>query len=105
MANLLFIPLIILVGYLLLIRPQQQRVRRQQQLLASISVGDQVVTAGGIVARVVSLDEDRAELEVAPGTTVVFLRQAISRRIEEPEPVTDAGQQADHGSGEAEGEV
>ncbi len=42
---------------------------------------------------------------MAPGTTVVFLRQAISRRIEEPEPVTDAGQQADHGSGEAEGEV
>lgn len=86
MSTLIFIPLILIVGYFLLIRPQQQRVRRQQQLMASISVGDQVVTAGGIVATVVSLEEDRASLEVSPGMTMVFLRQAISRRLEGPEP-------------------
>lgn len=84
MANLILIPLILVVGYLLLIRPQQQRVRRQQELMSSISVGDQVVTAGGIVATVTAIDEERAWLEIAPGVTVEFLRQAISRRLEPP---------------------
>ncbi len=85
-TSYVFIPLILIVGYFFLIRPQQQRVRRQQQLLSSIQVGDQVVTAGGIVARVSSLDDERASLEVAPGTNVVFLRQAIARRLDEGSP-------------------
>jgi preprotein translocase subunit YajC len=84
MANLLFIPLVLIVGYLLLVRPQQQRVRRQQELLSSVRVGDEVVTAGGMVGRVVSLDEERVWLELAPGMTVQFLRQAIARRVEVP---------------------
>jgi len=82
----LLIP-ILLFGflYVLLIRPQQQRVRRQQALISSIEVGDEVLTAVGIVGRVTRLDADRVDLEVAPGITLTFLRGAITRRLG-PEP-------------------
>ena len=88
----LLIP-ILLFGflYVLLIRPQQQRVRRQQALVSSIQVGDEVLTAGGIVGRITALEGDRVHLEVAPGMTLTFLRPAITRRLgpelpEEEEP-------------------
>jgi preprotein translocase subunit YajC len=70
--------------WLLLIRPQQQRVRRQQGLLESLQEGDEVVTAGGMVGRIRTLHDDRADIELAPGVVVTFLRGAVSQRVVEP---------------------
>ena len=67
----------------LLIRPQQQRARKQRELVASLEVGDRVVTAGGLVARIVGLTEEQASLEAAPGVTLTFLRAAINRKLDE----------------------
>jgi preprotein translocase subunit YajC len=80
------LPLLLLgaVMWFLLIRPQQQRVRRQQALLQSLEVGDEVITAGGMVGRIRSLDDQRAAIELAPGVVVDFLRGAISQRLVEP---------------------
>jgi len=77
------LPLVLIVGmmWLLLIRPQQQRVRRQQALLSSLAVGDEVVTAGGLIGRIVALDDERMSVELAPGV-VAFVRAAVSHRIE-----------------------
>ena len=49
-----------------------------------MSVGDEVVTAGGIHGRVVALDADVAEVEVAPGVVLTFLRRPISRPADRP---------------------
>jgi preprotein translocase subunit YajC len=78
------LPLVLIVGmmWLLLIRPQQQRVRRQQALLSSLAVGDEVVTAGGLIGRIVALDDERMSVELAPGVVVPFVRAAVSHRIE-----------------------
>ena len=88
--GLLLIPLILVVMYLLLLRPQQQRVRRQRELVMSIDVGDEVVTAGGMIGRVVELSDDRAWLEVADDVVIEILRIAITRKTESPR-VTDHG--------------
>lgn len=78
----LIFPLVVLgLMWLLLIRPQQQRVRRQQELVASLQVGDEVVTAGGAMGRIVALDADEARIEVAPGVVVRFLRLAVNARV------------------------
>ncbi len=70
--------------YFLLLRPQQQRVRRQRELITAIGVGDRVVTAGGLIGRVVDLTDDRMQLEIADGVVVEVLRladQPATRRV------------------------
>ena len=49
LAQLLPIVLIIAVFYVLLIRPQQKRQRQLQETIASLKIGDRVVTTGGII--------------------------------------------------------
>ncbi|MEA2717603.1 MAG: preprotein translocase subunit YajC [Actinomycetota bacterium] len=86
MAALL--PLIITFGLMwaLLIRPQQRRVRQHQELVATVSAGDEVITTGGIVGTILFVVDDIVTLEVAPGLSIRLLRSAIQSRIA---PYTD----------------
>jgi preprotein translocase subunit YajC len=92
----LLLPLVLLaLMWVLLVRPQQQRVRRQRELIASLEVGDEVVTAGGVVGQVVGLEEDEVRLEVARGVTMRFVRLAVSSRVEPTtETVEEPGPEA-----------
>jgi preprotein translocase subunit YajC len=79
------LPLLIIIGvfavaYVLFIRPRQQRMRQQQTVGRQMSVGDAVVSAGGIYGTVVALDSDVVEVEVSPGVVLTFLRKAVSQR-------------------------
>lgn len=83
------LPLLILIvvfagGYLLFIRPRQQKIKQQQQQKRQLSVGDPVVTAGGIHGKIVGLDADVAEVEVAPGVILTVLTRAISLHPDAP---------------------
>ncbi len=71
----------LLVSYFVLILPQQLAQRSQRKELARLSVGDEVVTIGGLVGRLVA-DEggDVVELEIAEGVRVRVVRRAISHR-------------------------
>jgi preprotein translocase YajC subunit len=64
-------------------RPQQQRMRKQRELLGSLEIGDTIATAGGMVGRIVELTDERAVIEVGDGVHIEFLRAAISRKVEE----------------------
>ena len=86
----LALPLLMLVGfYFLLIRPQRNKQRAQQAMLASLEVGDDVMTSGGIFGTVIDIDEDEGvvTVEIAPGTQIRMLRQGISQRFVEDEDV------------------
>ena len=90
---IIFLVLIAVVGYFLLIRPQRQRQRRQREQQSGVAVGDEILTVGGIVGRVVAVDADRVTV-VSGGDTVgfaaagseptrpVFVRNALSRKVE-----------------------
>ena len=84
MASLLPLLLLGAMMWLLLIRPQQQRVKRQQELLAALEVGDEVITAGGMIGRIRAINGDRVDIELSPGVVVEFLRGAVSQRVVEP---------------------
>jgi preprotein translocase subunit YajC len=85
----LALPLLMVVGfYFLLIRPQRNRQRQQQAVLASLEVGDEVMTTGGIFGTIVEIDEDEGVLtvEIAPGTRIRMVRNGIAQRfVEEDE--------------------
>lgn len=70
------------IFYFLILRPQRTRASRHRQLMASLAVGDEIRTAGGIFGFVRSLDEDSAVIEVEDGTRIRIARGAISTKIE-----------------------
>ena len=82
------IPFMLLVMYLLVIRPQQQRMRQQQAVVASLSVGDEVMSSAGIIGTISALDDEVATLEVAPGVALRIARGAIARRMEDAVTLT-----------------
>lgn len=72
-------------AYLVFLRPQQKRVNQQRNLVSSVEVEDEVVTVGGIVGKVVSLDEEYITLEICPEVNVKFLKIAINKKISSSE--------------------
>ncbi len=76
----LLVPIAILgVMYAVLILPQQRRVKEHRSYVASVQVGDDVVTTSGLFGTVTGLDDDRARLRIAPGVEVTVARLAIAR--------------------------
>lgn len=67
--------------YMLLVRPQRRQVMAHRQLMASLNVGDEVMTMGGIFGRILRLEDEVVDLEVAPGTSLRIARSAISRKV------------------------
>ncbi len=81
--SLIFLGLLIAIFYFMLIRPQKRRVEQHRRLLESISLGDEVVTMGGLFGTVRALREDEIELEIAPKTKIRLVKSAIARKVEE----------------------
>jgi preprotein translocase subunit YajC len=80
------------LAYFLFIRPRTQRQRQQRAQLKAASVGDEIATIGGLVGTIVSEDGDRVTVSTGNGTELVFLRQAIGRKLTPPaDPVEDDG--------------
>ena len=69
----------------LLMRQQQRRLRQHQALIASLEVGDEVVTTSGLFGTITDLDGDIAMVEVAPGVTVKVAKRAIGGLVNPPE--------------------
>lgn len=80
---LTFLPMvaIFVVFYFLLIRPQQKKQKEARAMLESLEKGNEVVTAGGILGRIVKLDEQYATVEVAQNVQMVVQRSAISQLL------------------------
>jgi preprotein translocase subunit YajC len=70
--------LIFIIFYMLMIRPQQRRVKEHQAAVAAIKKGDEVVTGGGIRGKVTKVSDDEAEVEIAQGVRVRVLKSTIS---------------------------
>lgn len=84
MGSLLFLLILFGLMWWFTIRPQQQRVRAQRALVASLSVGDEVMTAGGLVGRITRMVDNELRLEVGPGVEVRVLRSSVTARVSPP---------------------
>ena len=73
-ASVLPIVLLIVLFYFLLIRPQE---KKDKAMRDSLVVGDHICTIGGIVGKVVKIDEDELVLETSGGTRMRFKKWAI----------------------------
>jgi preprotein translocase subunit YajC len=67
--------------YFLLIRPQQKRAKEHKKLLNELKKGDEVVTNGGVIGKVTSVDESFATLEISDGVIVKVQKQGINQKM------------------------
>jgi preprotein translocase subunit YajC len=74
-----FLPIVGMVAifWFLLIRPQMRQQKTHREKIAGVKKGDQVVTAGGIVGKVLKVDDNYAEIEIAQGVKVKAVKSTI----------------------------
>lgn len=85
LLDMLILPIgIFLIMYLLLIRPQQRKMRQHQDLLKNLKAGDEVVTSGGIIGHIRSVADQFVTVEIAGNTSVKVLKQHIQELTKKP---------------------
>jgi preprotein translocase subunit YajC len=70
LAPLLMMVVFIVIFYFLLIRPQQRKAKEHQAMVGKLSAGDEVVTSGGILGRIVEVGDSFVTLEIADGVRI-----------------------------------
>ncbi|MBI4900422.1 MAG: preprotein translocase subunit YajC [Actinobacteria bacterium] len=83
--TLAMIAVLIVVGYFMIIRPQQKRTKAAAALQASIQDGSRVMMSGGIFGTVRHMGDKQVVVEVSPGVELTFVRQAIIRPLKDDE--------------------
>jgi preprotein translocase subunit YajC len=91
LVQLMPILLMFVIFYLLLLRPQQQRVKAHREMVANIRRGDTVGTSGGIIGKVTKVKDDgELEVEIAENTRVRVIRGTVSEVRVKGEPVKES---------------
>ena len=83
-----FVPilLIFVIMYFLMIRPQQKKVKEHKAMVEALRRGDQVVTSGGMIGKVVKVADAEVEVELAPNVKVRVVKSTIAQVTSKTEP-------------------
>ncbi len=94
MANLMLPIGMIVIFYFLLIRPQNNRMKKHRAMLAAMKKGDKVVTQGGIIGRIFSLNDEEIVLDTGEGGKLRIARGMIVdvKNPTAPAPANDSKQ-------------
>jgi preprotein translocase subunit YajC len=86
--SLLPLLLIFVVFYFLLIRPQQTKMKQHRDMIENLKKGDQIVTSGGIIGKIVRLEQSDGSLmvEIAPNVQVKVVRSTVADVVGKPVP-------------------
>ena len=80
LGTFMFPLLIIGIFYMLVFRPQQKKMKEHQNMVSNLSKGDEVVTAGGLIGKVIKVkaDSNEVEVELAKDVRVNVVQATIS---------------------------
>jgi preprotein translocase subunit YajC len=80
------LPLALMFGlmYLLLIRPQRTKEKKLREQISAMTVGDKVVTAGGVVGKVVNIKDDEVTISTSVANTLITFKKASVSTIIKP---------------------
>ena len=87
-----FLPLILifLVFWILLIRPQQKKMKKLREMINNLKRGDKIITSGGIIGNITKVNDnkeiiveisDNVEIKIAPGMVTDLYNQEISKEV------------------------
>ncbi|MEG1448374.1 MAG: preprotein translocase subunit YajC, partial [Oscillospiraceae bacterium] len=78
LMNIVLLVVMFAVVYFFMIRPQKKKDKELQQMRSKLEIGDEVITTGGIIGRVVSIKDDTVVVETGTDRSKIrFLRNAI----------------------------
>lgn len=69
--------LFLVIFYFLLIRPQQKRQKKTQEMQANLKKGDQIITIGGLHGKIDAVDEDRVIIRCGDGSKLTYDKAAV----------------------------
>ena len=77
------LPMIVIFGafYFLLIRPQQKKQKAHTELVSALKVGDEVMTAGGILGKITGVSEHYAVIQVSDNTEIKIQKASVSQVV------------------------
>ncbi|OGV26016.1 MAG: preprotein translocase subunit YajC [Legionellales bacterium RIFCSPHIGHO2_12_FULL_37_14] len=78
MYSIFMIAIIFVLFYFMLIRPQNQRLKTQRQMLEALKKGDEVVIGGGIMGRITQINDQHIKLLITENCEISVQRQAVS---------------------------
>ncbi|MDM8565169.1 preprotein translocase subunit YajC [Candidatus Halobeggiatoa sp. HSG11] len=81
LLNLVMLVVLFVVFYFLLIRPQTKRVKEHKKMVDALAKGDEIMTGGGILGKIITIGDDYVTIEIAPNTQVKVQRQSVSTVI------------------------
>ena len=74
--------LVIIAFYFLLIRPQQKKDKEDKAMRENLDIGDEIVTAGGIIGRIVSIKDDTIVIETGSDRSKIRITKwAVSQNL------------------------
>ena len=85
LMSILPLILIFVVFYFLLIRPQQKKQKAHREMLKNVGRGDEIVTSGGVVGKVVRTRDEQILLEIAPDIRVKLMRTGVAEVVRRSE--------------------
>ena len=77
MDTMMMVLMLFFIFYILVIKPQNEKVKAHQALMGALKKGDQVITTGGIIAKVAGIEKDHILLEVAANVRMKIERQHV----------------------------
>lgn len=76
--SLVMIVAIFVLFYFMLIRPQNKRAKEHRELISQLKKGDEIVTTGGILAKLIAVDDQYIKATIAEGVEISLQRSAVS---------------------------
>ncbi|WP_457622193.1 preprotein translocase subunit YajC [Persephonella sp.] len=84
-SAIIWMILLIAIFYFLLYRPQQQQRKKHEEFLKNLKKGEKVITSGGIIGEIKSIEDKIVSLKISEGTIIKILKSAISTYYQEEE--------------------
>ena len=80
-GDIMFLVLLFAVFYFLLIRPQQKRAKEHKKMVEAVAKGDEVVTNGGLLGKVLEVGDNFLTVNIAAGVDVKLQRSSVASSV------------------------
>jgi preprotein translocase subunit YajC len=82
--------MMVVLGYFLLWRPQQKRIKDHQDMVKQLKRGDVVVLSSGVIGKVTKVEDAELAIEIAQGVVIKVVRSMVSEVRARAEPANDS---------------